>query len=132
MKKKPKAKTKGYWVRKLDDVFSRYIRQKYADDFGMVSCYTCGAKKHWKDMQNGHYISRGHMATRWDEENCRVQDAACNIFKGGNYVEYSHRLLKEIGEEALDRLMEKKKQIKQWSIKEIQELIKKYGRDQNN
>lgn len=128
MKKKPKAKKKSYWVKKLDEVFSRYIRQKYADDFGMVSCYTCGTKKHWKEMQNGHYISRGHMATRWEESNCRVQDSACNVFRNGNYVEYSHRLLKEIGEEALDELMAKKKEIKQWSIKEIQEKIDYYGK----
>ncbi len=128
MKKKPKAKKKSYWVKKLDEVFSRYIRQKYADEFGMVRCFTCDSKKHWEEMQNGHYISRGHMATRWDEENCRVQDAACNVFKNGNYVEYSHRLLKEIGEEGLDALMAKKKEIKQWSIKEIQEKIDYYGK----
>lgn len=128
MKKKPKAKKKSYWVKKLDDVFSRYIRQKYSDEFGMVRCFTCDAKKPWEEMQNGHYISRGHMATRWDEENCRVQDAACNVFKNGNYTEYSHRLLKEIGEDGLDALMAKKKEIKQWSIKEIQEKIDYYGK----
>lgn len=126
MKKKPKPKTKGYWVKKLDTAFSIYIRQKYSDHFGMTSCYTCGVRKHYKDMQNGHYISRGHMATRWDEENCRVQDAACNVFRNGNYVEYSHRLLKEIGEEGLDALMKKKKVIKQWSVKEIQKKLEYY------
>ena len=57
MKKKPKAKTKSWYVKKLDKVFSEYIRQKYADSFGMVSCFTCDARKHWKDMQNGHFIS---------------------------------------------------------------------------
>lgn len=126
MKKKPKPKTKGYWVKKLDTAFSIYIRTKYADHFGLVPCYTCSVKKHYKDMQNGHYISRGHMATRWDEENVRVQCVGCNVFKNGNYTEYSYRLLKEIGAKGLDKLMAKKKEIKQWSVKEIQEKIAYY------
>lgn len=125
--RKPKAKTKGYWVKKLDEVFSQWLRKSYANDFGMASCYTCGAFKHYKDLQCGHFISRGHMMTRWDETNCRVQCPGCNIFKNGNYTEYSYRLLKEIGEGGMDELMEKKKEIKQFSIKDLQELIKKYG-----
>lgn len=126
MKKKPKAKLKGWYVKKLDILFSTYIRQKYSDDFGMCRCYTCGVQKHFKDMQNGHFISRSHMNTRWDEGNCRVQCCGCNVFKNGNYTEYSYRLLKEIGEEGMDELMEKKKQIRQWSIKELIEMIERY------
>lgn len=127
MKKKPKARSKGYWVKKLDTVFSRYIRQKYADHFGMSRCYTCSKQVHYKDLQNGHYISRGNMATRWDEENCRSQCVGCNVFKNGNYVEYSARLIDEIGLEKYKELVKKKYTIKQFSIKELQELIKKYG-----
>lgn len=125
--RKPKPKTKGYWTKKLDTIFSQYIRQKYADNFGMVSCYTCGSRKHWKDMQNGHYISRGNMATRWLEENCRVQCVGCNVFKNGNYVEYSSRLIEEIGLKKYKELVKKKYEIKQFSIKDIQDLIKKYS-----
>jgi len=91
-----------------------------------VSCYTCGKVSHYKDMQNGHYISRGNMATRWLEENCRVQCCGCNIFKNGNYTEYSYRLLKEIGEGGVDELMKKKNEIRQWSISELKDEIKKY------
>ena len=32
-------------VKKLDTVFSEYIRRKYADKLGNVKCYTC-KKKH--------------------------------------------------------------------------------------
>lgn len=127
MKKKPKPKTKGFYVKKLDSLFSMYIRQKYSNHFGMTQCYTCDKQFHWKDAQNGHYISRGHMATRWDEENCRVQGVECNVFKNGNYVEYSARLIEEIGLEKYKELVKKKYTIKQFSIKELQELIKYYG-----
>jgi len=125
-KKKAKSKPKGYYVKKLDIVFSQYIRQKYADSFGMSRCYTCLKQAHWKDLQNGHYISRGHMNTRWDEENCRPQCVGCNVFKNGNYTEYAHRLLQEIGEDGLNALMEKKKLIRQWTVKELEEKIAYY------
>lgn len=129
MKKKPKPKLKGWYVKKLDKVFSEWLRKSYANDFGMATCYTCGKFAHYKDLQCGHYISRGHMATRWDENNCRVQCPGCNVFKNGNYTEYAHRLLKEIGEEKLDALMEKKKEIKQWSIAELKEKIEYYAQN---
>ena len=47
-------------VKKLDAVFSEYIRRKYADKNGIVKCYTCNKKAYWKGegMQNGHFISR--------------------------------------------------------------------------
>ncbi len=78
-----------------DAVFSQFIRLKYADDKGYVACYTCGNKKHYTLMQNGHYIKRGHLYLRWDERNCRPQDADCNEFKSGNMAEYTLRLDKE-------------------------------------
>lgn len=126
MKKKAKAKSKSYWVKKLDSVFSIYIRKKYSDNFGMSYCYTCSKQSHYKDLQNGHYISRGNMATRWDEENCRSQCVSCNVFRNGNYVEYSTRLIEEIGLKKYKALIKKKYEIKQFSIKELQDLIKKY------
>ena len=43
--RKPKRKT---LIKKLDTVFSEYIRRKYADKKGIVSCYTCGKKAYWK------------------------------------------------------------------------------------
>lgn len=126
MKPKPKQKTKGYYVKKLDAVFSTYIRQSYANDFGMSSCYSCSKIAHWKDLQCGHFISRAHMNTRWDEKNVRSQCVGCNVFKNGNMVEYSYRLLKEIGEGGMDELMEKKKETRQWSISELKDEIKRY------
>lgn len=132
MKPKPKQKTKSYYVKKLDDVFSKYIRQKYADDFGMVTCYTCNKLAHYKDMQNGHFISRSVMALRWDEENCRVQCVSCNVFKCGNYIEYTLRLQKEIGKKAVDNLFKRKHEIKQWTIAELKKEIEKYKKYATN
>lgn len=123
--KKKKPKTKTWYKRELDRVFSIFIRQSYAVN-GYCSCYTCGKEGEIREMQNGHFIPRDYMSTRWDEANCRVQCPGCNVFKSGNYTEYSYRLLKEIGEKGMDELMQKKRLIKQWTIKELEEMIAKY------
>ena len=34
-------------------------------------------------MDCGHYQPRQDMATRWDEQNCHLQDKGCNGFRGG-------------------------------------------------
>lgn len=124
--RKTKTKTKSWYVAQLDRVFSLYIRKVYSNDFGMVMCYTCSKVGETKEMQCGHFISRSHMNTRWDEQNCRVQCVGCNIFKNGNYTEFSYRLLKEIGESGLDELMEKKNTIRQWGVQELKERITYY------
>lgn len=79
-------------IEDADAVFSQYIRLKYADKCGKVVCYTCGNVKHWSMMQNGHYIKRSHLYLRWDERNCRPQDADCNEFKHGNIPAFTKKL----------------------------------------
>ena len=67
------VKKKPDYKKKLDEVFSKYIRLKYAMPNGMCQCISCGSFKHWKEIQNGHYMSRRYMSTRFDEDNCRPQ-----------------------------------------------------------
>lgn len=91
-KKKPsQAKLK----KKLDTIFSQYIRLKYADQNGMVHCYTCSTVKHWKEIQNGHWIPRNNLATRFSEDNCRPQCVACNMFQKGMPDVFAVNLIKE-------------------------------------
>lgn len=101
--KKPKLTPLPKLKKKLDEVFSLYIRHKYAVN-GMVKCYTCDVVKPIKEMQNGHYISRGVLATRFLEINCRPQCVGCNVFKHGNYIVYTRRLEEELGVEKVKKL----------------------------
>lgn len=89
MPKKPSRKT---LVDKADKVFSEYIRRRYADDNGVTECFTCGKKDHWKKLQCGHFQSRKHYATRWNEENCQVQCAGCNVFRYGEQYTFGRNL----------------------------------------
>jgi len=78
-------------VDKLDKVFSIYIRRRYADNDVSV-CFTCGKEDHWKKLQNGHFQSRKHYATRWHELNCQVQCAGCNVFRYGEQFKFARNL----------------------------------------
>ena len=101
---KKKAKTRSYYVKKLDSIYSQYIRLKDSRN-GMAECVTCGEVKPWKDMQNGHYMSRAYQATRWLDMNCNVQCVACNVFKKGNYTEYAMYMINLHGPDGVEQLM---------------------------
>ena len=111
---------------KLDSVFSEYIRRSYADKRGYVKCVSCGCKKYWKQMQAGHYVRRSHIALRWSEDNVFPQCAGCNVFKGGNYPEYTGWLLKNKGEEHIKKLLTLSKTICKMSISEMYDLLQLY------
>ena len=54
-----KKLTRSKIVKKLDTVFSQYIRLKNSVD-EISTCFTCGKQDHWKKLQNGHFQSRKH------------------------------------------------------------------------
>ena len=125
--KKPKKKTRGQIVKQLDEVFSKYIRVKYADKFGNVECYTCGKVLRWDEMQNGHFITRGCYSQRWSELNCRPQCVGCNVFLNGNYIEYTRRMIDELGRDTVDRLVAQKQVVQKIDTTKIQEFTEYYN-----
>ena len=86
-----KKSTRKKLVDKLDKVFSIYIRRRYADN-DVAECFTCGKQDHWKKLQNGHFQSRKHYSTRWNEQNCQVQCSGCNVFRYGEQYKFSKNL----------------------------------------
>lgn len=112
---------------KLDTIFSRYIRLKHSDEEGNLICISCGKVKPIKEMQNGHFVSRDHTSGRFNEENCRPQCAGCNVFKNGNYTEYTMALVEEIGVEAVNKLLQLKQKKLKISDSEYDKMIKHYS-----
>lgn len=78
----PKVTKKGLRWR-LDQAFSWYIRLTHADEDGNCKCFTCDKVLHWSKIQNGHFISRRRLKTRWRPDNCRPQCYGCNIASSG-------------------------------------------------
>ena len=90
-KRKVRVQTYASLRDRLDDVFSVWTRLRFTDDNGIVSCVSCGVRKHWKDrMDAGHFVPRGHLATRWHPENVAPQCKTCNWKqKFGNSAPYA-------------------------------------------
>lgn len=108
--KKVRKKTDKQLKGELDTIFSKYIRLKNSID-GDATCVTCGCVRPWSEMQNGHYISRGYLATRFLEKNCHVQCMPCNVFKHGNYTQYAQFMISKYGIDHLTFLDREKEKI---------------------
>jgi hypothetical protein len=123
---KRKKLSRGKLVKKLDAIFSRYIRLRHAKN-EIVECFTCGVKAHYKDnMQCGHFQSRRFYSTRWDETNCQVQCKSCNIYKEGEQFKFGTNLNKQFGKKTSERLEVKAREIVKIPTYELEDMIKKY------
>lgn len=119
-------------VKKLDNAFSEFIRLRYADAHGVTKCFTCGKKDHWKKLQCGHFQSRKHYATRWDEVNCQVQCSACNVFRYGEQYIFGINLDKDFGNGTADSLHEASRQVVKFSNDDLLEKLEYYKQQIKN
>lgn len=137
IKRKPRPAKTGTTTRKpstatltnkLDKVFSEFIRLRDSKPFGYryFRCISCGQIKPFEQMDCGHFISRTHKATRWDEENCHGECRACNRMSADHIIYYQRNLERLIGRDRVDLLIAKGHSTKKWSAWELQTLIKHY------
>jgi len=117
-----KKLSKGKLVKKLDAVFSEYVRKSNADSNGICTCVTCDRQFYWKQIQAGHFMSRKHYSTRWDLENVKPQCPKCNVFNQGEQYKYSLYL----GKETAEKLLAKSRQIQKFTYDDIETLINQY------
>lgn len=122
----PRTPKRSTLVKKADAIFSQYIRKRYADNNGIAECFTCGKKDHWKSLQCGHFMSRKHYSTRWDEKNCQVQCSGCNVFRWGEQFKFGRNLDIKLGKGTADSLEQKSRQILKYNNIELIELIEHY------
>ena len=123
---KVKIQRRTDYIKKLDRVFSEYIRLRDTMPNGMFRCISCGKIKPYSQADCGHYHSRTHMSTRFDEENANAECRSCNRFCADHLVGYRKNLIAKIGEHRLDVLEWRAHQTKKWSDFELKELIKHY------
>lgn len=84
-------------VKKAQDVFNRYIRERDKDK----GCISCGGSV----TEAGHYFSAGHYsALRFNELNVNGQDTRCNCFLHGNLIAYRQGLVRRYGAEKVEML----------------------------
>lgn len=132
LKKKttPKKKKIGLspYIRKLDRIFSEYIRLRDSRPFGYKAfrCISCGQVKPYEEMDCGHFVGRTHMATRFDEENCNGECRSCNRFSSDHMIYYQRNLEKKIGADRVDLLIARGRGTKKWTAWELEILTKHY------
>ena len=125
MPRSAKKPTRSKLVKKLDTVFSQYIRLRNADAKGMAKCFTCGKVDHWKRLQAGHFQSRRHYSTRWDEDNVQVQCCKCNMFNQGEQYTFA----KNLGLDLAESLSLKTQKLVKFSIVDLQEMYEHYQKE---
>lgn len=98
-------KTISKLKKELDKWFSLFIRLRDATAEGSVQCFTCSRISHYKSgMQNGHFQSRRHHSTRWNETNCQVQCVKCNLYEQGEQFKFGMALESKYGEGTSEEL----------------------------
>lgn len=123
MPKTAKKPTRSKLVKKLDTVFSQYIRRSNADNNGYCTCVTCNKTFHWKEIQAGHFMSRKHYSIRWDERNVKPQCVACNLYRAGEQYKYSLFL----GSEVANVLYLQSKELVKFTNYELEDMINDYS-----
>jgi len=118
-----KKKTLKYWKTKIDKPFHEYIRRRDADNnSGYCKCVSCNKPIHFTESDAGHFIGRGALSTRWDEENVYAQCRKCNRFQYGRQYEYSLKL----GSDLSEQLLIKSKQIFKLADFEYMEIFETF------
>lgn len=110
----------------LDGVMSEFVRLINADRFGMVKCFTCPSKIHWEEIQNGHFVPRKNLATRFNLIGQQPQCENCNSFLAGNLEVYSAHLNEKYGAGTANYLKALGKTTCKRPAHEYEELIQAY------
>jgi hypothetical protein len=129
--KKRNYKSKPNLVKKLDRLFSLYIRLRDAMPNGYVRCISCGKIKTFDDVDCGHFYSRTHMSTRFDEDNCNAECKFCNRFSADHLIAYQTNLIRKIGISRFEKLGLKAKSTCHWLDSELEDRIKYYSQKVN-
>lgn len=101
---KKKVPTRSQLVKKLDAIYSQYVRLDQSDQYGYCICVTSGIRMFWTEAQNGHFFSRRFYPTRWNDDNCHPQSMRDNVFLKGNYINYTRYMIDSYGRKFVDEL----------------------------
>lgn len=138
MPKSPRARQEA----KTWKAFSEYIRLRDANNFGECVCITCGVRKHYKEMDAGHYMSRSFGALKYDERNVHTQCKRCNGYKCGEQALHGEYIAKKYGRDLQEyfvniykqkapfkRTMKELREIEEWAKNKVKSEFasKKYS-----
>lgn len=120
-KRKLNEEKKQHWAEKAQKAFNAFIRKR-DEKLPCISCQRYDLLK----VNAGHYRPQGRNAQhRFNEKNVHKQCEACNTSLSGNLTEYRKHLITKIGLGEVEKI-ENDNSIKKFTIREYQEVEKKY------
>jgi len=118
--------------RKLWELCKQIIRRKYGN-----TCYTCGATGlSGSNWHTSHFIPKAACGAklRYDLRNLRPSCYHCNINLGGNGAEFYRRMVRDLGQEEVDKIYQDKwtlvkadYQFYERIIKDYQQILRELG-----
>jgi len=118
--------TLTWYKKKTWDAFSVSIRQRGMDDYGFNRCITCGVRKHWKELQAGHFIPGRHNAILFEERGVHPQCYHCNVGLKGNPRKYDAFMRKTYGAKVIKELERLDTTERKFTPQELIDLRAKY------
>lgn len=110
--------TKSKLKKKLDKAWSIKIRSS-------GECIKCLKTEH---LNAHHIIGRRNLTVRWDLDNGVCLCAGCHTFSRDsahqNPLEFHKFILELRGEDFIDNLRLKARDVKKWSIEELEDMLK--------
>ena len=119
-----KVKTKAW------KAFSRYIRLRDClvttgtKDYGL--CFTCGRKKHFKELEAGHFVDSRCNAILFEEDGVHAQCHQCNCYKSGNKDAYTPKMIELYGLKRVEELQQQKYTTVVYKIWDYEKIEKEY------
>ena len=124
--RKKTTRRKPNLTKKLDKIFSAYIRLRDAMPSGYFRCVSCNQIKPFEQADCGHFFSRRNLSVRFDEDDCHAECKGCNRFSSDHLIAYQVNLIRKIGMQRFELLSAKAHQAKHWSDFELEAMIKHY------
>jgi hypothetical protein len=110
-------------------VFSIYIRNRDTNYLG-TQCYTCGKYFKFNETDAGHFQDGRFKEYLFDERQVHAQCKRCNGKKpfglDGNKIPYTLNMIRDYGEEEVEKMVANKYKLGQWKVFELDEIYQKY------
>ena len=128
---KPKKKIKKVTQKLIDRVarvFQLWIRLRDTDEHWNGTCCTCGIPVRYDEADAGHFISRRHKNTLFNENNVSIQCKRCNSPWWWSGEQYKHSIFinNKYGQWMANKLLVLAQSIKSFTYEELIEIEKDY------
>ncbi len=126
-KKVKKKKAKKLTVKKAEEVFNRWIRNRDSED-GYFTCISCSRTLPTSKMNAGHFVPVSMSSfLRFNELNVNGECAGCNGFDLMHLMGYEKNIRAKIGDDKVDWLIQNKRTKAKITQSDLAEIISKYS-----